>query len=415
MAELVFADYKTAQKIVSGVRTALNGGVPKRPLFLQSFYPTAKLVNAKTINFDEQFALRNIMGTFASPKADVNPVGLQNFGHIETYFSYAKEHVTDGDEDDETLADERQFAGQSFDNVSYASNYAYRMQQKFMLAEQRFENLFELVATYNLLYGGYSSKSEYHPEILYMWGRTTATLAAELKGDNALDLIPAVNLTTSAVTAPWNSSQVIMPVVATDGGVSYTAGEKVWNKTNIDAGTATPYADVVKMVQTCNEWGQAVAIQMSKDAYTWFEYDINTNHKDAADVTILVVDQIKRKVLPRLETIEGVQLERIINISGGNGNGITLPIYTNNSIYHDRTSGTKTKYIPAGYVSVIPSNSSFGKAYGRIRHKKAGFRPMERWINTWTDEKSGVQEWEWHTNFVMTALNINSVVTWKVA
>lgn len=408
---LEFATPYQANKIVSGVKQALNAGVPKRPLFMQSFYPAAKMVDSKTINFDEQFSIRNIMGTFASPRVDVNPVGLQNFGHIETYFSYAKEFVTDGDEDDETLADERQYAGQEF-NVNYTSNYAYRLQQKFMMAEQRFENLFELVATYNQLYGGYSSKSEYHPDITYMWGRTTMTTAAQIFGDNAEELVPAVNLTTSAVTAPWDSSLTIMPVIATSG--DYTAGDKSWTKTNIDAGKATPYKDVVKMVQTCNEWGVAEAIQMSPKAYEMLNYDIEKNYKEAANLETLVVDSIRREILPRLQVIDGVTLVRVISISGGNGNGVTLPIYINRSIYHDRVTGTKTKFIPEGFVSVIPSQNSFGKAYGRIRHKKARYAPMARWINRWIDDKSGVENWEWHTNFVMTSLNINSVITWKV-
>lgn len=410
-----FADYKSTQKMVSGTVTYLNQVEPKRPLFLQKSYPAPRLINAKTINFDEQFGLRNVMGTFASPNADVNPVGLQNFGHLEMYFSYAKEFVTDGDDLNEDIGDERQYAGQAY-NTNWQENYAYRLREKFMRAEQRFENLFELVASYNLLYGGYSSKSEYHPDITYLWQRDVITLASQLKGSAKEKLIPSVNLTTTAVTAPWNSSLTIMPVVATDGGVSYTAGEKAWTKANIDAGTATPYKDIVQMVNTCKEYGVADKIQISQDALEMLEYDIYTNYKEASDVNLLVVQSIQQKILPTLENIDGVQLERVLSISsGGPGNaGMTLPVFSNNSVYHDRTTGVKTSYIPNGFVSVIPTQASFAFAHGRIKHKKAGFRPQARWINSWMDEKSGIENWEWHTNFVKALMNPNSVVTWKV-
>lgn len=409
MADLTFATPYQANKILAGVVKALNNGVPKRPNWFSSFYPTdtaAQLIDAKTLNFDQQKAQNNLMGVFADPKADVNPVALETFGHKEVYFSYAKEFVTDGDEDEDTL-DSRQL-GQQFGQNDLMANYALRLNLKFMRAEQRFQNLQEKVACDIALYGGYSSKSEYHHNEVYDFGRTKATVWSEIKGASALDLIPSVNLTASAVTAPWDSSRTILPVIPTSGG-DYTQGEKKWTTALVDAGTATPYLDVVKAVQTCAEWDTPAAIHMSGDAYTVFNYDIEKNYKAAAETTTNVILRIERDILPRLQVIDGLTFQRMITL----GNGISLPIYTYKAKYNDRSTGTSTSYVGNGWLNVIPSGG-YVKAYGRIRHPKAQFMPMPRWMNNWSDEKTGLKNWEWHSNFVMASLNINALVAWKV-
>lgn len=407
MSEMFFADPYSAQKIVSGVMKALNDGQPKRPNWLQSFYPTnAALINDKTVNFDQQLSVRNVMGTFALPNADVNPVSLPTYGHKEHSFSYAKEAVTDGDDDFDTLY--MREMGAQFGQINIAANKAMRLNEKFAQVEKRFENLFEHVASQILLYGGYGAKSEYYPLYVYDFERTVVSSWKAIKEDRDT-LVPSVNLTTTAVTAPWDASRIILPVIPTSGA-NYTAGEKAWTKANVDAGTATPYKDMLQMILTCNEWSQASVVHMSQDAYEVFNYDIEKNFKEAAVTTTLAMLQIERDILPRMTSIDDLHFQRTISM----GNGINLPIYTYKAIYHDRVSGNRTKYIGNGWVSVIPT-SGYVKAYGRIMHRKANYAAMPRWINTWMDEKSGVQQWEWHTNFVMANTVINSLVTWKVA
>ena len=404
MSELVFATPYTAGKILSGVLKALNDGQPKRPNWLQSFYPAPQTTELTTVNFDQQFATRNVMGLFALPNADVEPVSLPNYGHKELAFSYAKEGFVS---DDFEVLNQRQL-GQQFGQVDVLANKALRFNTKAAQVEQRFENLFEKVSAEILLYGGYGAVSEKYPLYVYDFGRTTATIWSDIKGDNALPLVPAANLTISAVTAPWNSSQTILPVIPTSG-VDYTAGEKAWTKALVDAGTATPYLDVVKMIQTCNEWDRAVAIHMSQDAYDVFNYDVNKNYAPAAETTTLTLLNIQRDILPRLDTVDGLHFQRTINVGGG----VTLPIYSYKAIYHDRTTAARTQYIGAGWVNVIPSGG-YVKVHGRIMHPKAQWAAMPRWMNYWVNPKTGVEEWEWHTNFVQGSTNINAMVSWKV-
>jgi hypothetical protein len=397
---MVFATPYEANKILAGVLAALNQGQPKRPNWLQGFYPTPQNINARTVNFDQQYATRNVMGKFVSPTVDVDPVALPNYGSAELTFSYSKEGFPSDDLEDL----EYRMIGQQFGQVNIQANQAARFLQKAVQVEQRFENLFEKTAAELLLYGGYLASSEKHPAVRYDFNRTKATLYTEITGTTALDLIPSVNLTTSAVSA---FGDTILPVIATGG--SYTAGDKAWSIANVDSGKATPYLDVVKMVQTCNEWDSASAIQMSADAYDIFNYDLNKNYKEAADTTVMTVLSINRDILPRVQVIDGLTFRVMLNV----GNGIGIPIYTYRAIYHDRTTGARTRYIGNGWVNVLPA-SGYLKLHGRILHPSAGWQAMPRWMNHWMDTKTGREEWEWHTNFIMGSTKINSLVSWKV-
>ena len=95
-------------------------------------------------------------------------------------------------------------------------------------------------------------------------------------------------------------------------------------------------------------------------------------------------------------------------------NGITINIYTYNAVYHDRVTGAETAYIGSGWVIAIPPANNGLKVYGRIMHPRANYAAMPRWVNYWMNEKTGVEEWEYHTNFLMAHKDINSIVAWKV-
>lgn len=388
-----------AKKVLSGVLKAMP---IKRPNWVQSFFRDLPPTNKKTVNFDQEYGTKNVMGQFVSPKVDADFVKLPTFGHKELVFSYSKEGI-DSDEFDEL--DVRQL-GDELGQVDIAKNKAARFIQKVALAEQRFENLFEYVGTSIWLYGGYVAKSEKHPEFIYNFGRTVATIWSQIKGANALDLIPSVNLTTAAVTAPWGGT--LMPVVATNGG-DYTAGEKAWTRALVTAGTSHPVEDLTKMVQTCNERGTASAIHMSDDAYDAFNFDVTTNYKDAATTTIQTIQNVTLDVVPQLKAVKGLTFRRMWTFASG----ISIPIYTYNGTYNDRTTGTETKYIGSGWVVVIPDSDGV-KVHGRIMHPRANWNAMPRWMNYWEHPKTGEEEWEIHTSFIMGHLNIDALVAWKV-
>ena len=400
MAE--FANPYQLSKVLAGVLKALP---IKRTIWVQSFFEGTAPTNLDTVNFDQEYGTKNVMGMFAVPTADVDPVKLPMFGHKELKFAYAKEAI---DSDDFSQLNTRQI-GDPLGQVNILANKAARFARKAALAEQRLENLFEKVGTSIWLYGGYEASSEKFPQMIYDFGRTVITTAAQLKGSEALDLIPSVNLTTSAVTSPWGTT--VLPVVATDSGApSYTAGEKAWTKALVTAGTATPVKDVTKMIQTCNERALAAAVHMSDDAYDVFNFDILTNYKDAASTIVLTTQKVELEVTPILKVIKGLTFRRYWTLS----NGQVVPIYTYNGVYHDRTTGAETKYIGSGWVTVIPDMGGL-KIHVRIQHPDANWEAMERYLHYWKNGKTGREEWELHTAFLMGHTGIDSVVTWKVA
>ena len=407
-----------AQKVISGVITAL----PKvRPEFLQNFFEDVGTSDNRTVNFDREYHAKNVMGTFAAADADLTPVQLSNFSTEEVVFSYAKETI--GFDSFETL-NQRQI-GQQLGPINVLANRALRLQAKMAEVEQRFRNLFELTAANIICYGGYSSWTEYHPEYRYDFKRTVIqdykyikpeayanatvidlpTLGTELAPGRA----PAVNLTTAAVTAPWSNSQVIMPVLASDGA-NYTAGEKVWNKANIDAGTATPVQDLTIQLQTVAERKPVQTIIMSEDAYKWFNYDVEKNYKDAASKDYYLMLATSRDILPTVQNIQGLTLKRMWDSGAGNA----VPIMVYNGSYNDRKTGTYKKYITPGWSLVLPANDGNMRIYGRIQHRKANWEAMPRWINYWTDDRTGAEGWDYHTSFIMASTNMDAISAWKV-
>jgi hypothetical protein len=389
-------------KILSGVLKAIP---VKRPNWFQSFFPEIAPTNKSTINFDQEYATKNVMGMFVSPKADVDPIKLPTFGHKELVFSYSKEAI-DSDEFEELNS--RQM-GDQFGQVDVRKNKAARFIRKVALAEQRFENLFEYVASSIALYGGYKASSEKHPTVIYDFGRTVVTTAAQIHWDSStkLDLVPSVNLTASAVTSPWGTTA--LPVIVTDGGAGYTQGQRTWTKTLVTAGTATPVKDLNLMVQTCNERATVKAIHMSSDAFDVFEFDVVSHYKDAADRTLYVTSPIELIVKPQLEIVKGLTFRRMWVFE----NGMSVPIYTYNGVYNTRDAGTETKYVGNGWVIVIPDSGGL-KIHSRIMHPKANWDAQARWINYWMCDKTGAEEYEIHTNFIIGHTLIDALVAWKV-
>lgn len=390
-----------ASKFLEGVIEAL----PKiRGTLLQdTVIPGFITRDTKTVNLDEEFAVKNTIAQFVHPKADVTPIQLGDFSTKELYFAYAKEGW--GDDDFEVL-DNRQL-GDQFGTVNVLANQAARLTEKAAIAEARVQNLFEKTIANLALYGGYEAFSEKHPKIRYDFGRNVVTTYANLNKTNGL--VSSVNLTTSAVTAPWDSSVTVLPVVATSGG--FTAGDKAWTRALVTAGKATPVADLTKMYETSSRWGAAPSYYiMQDDAYDAFNFDVTTNYSKDADRTIITLTQNALDIAVRPKNIDGLTYKRTWLFD----NGISVPIYSYNALINNRTTGAEEAFIPTGWVLGIPDSNYGLKVYGRIKHKRANYAAMPRFINRWEDEKTGAQEFEMHTNFLIAHKKINALTAWKV-
>ncbi len=374
MALEFMSPYSTA-RMLSGVIPA-NQTV--RPNWLQTFFTDVRTSEDKTINFDTEFATKNVMGMNVSPDVDVTPIMLPNYGHKELSFSYAKEGLNSPDY--EEISTRR--LGDAIGSVNVAANEVANIKDKLALAEQRFENLFELNASNIIFTGGHTAVSEKHPKVIYDFGRTTITTQTAF----ATGYVPEVNLVN----------------VDVDGS---GAGARRWNQ-----GAGTPVKDLITMVNTANRRAGISAVVMSGDAYDLFEADIVANYKDAATLTLSVQNRIELKVLPTVEEFQSLNYQRSYPV----GNGRFVDIYTYDAVYHTRDTGVETKYVPNGYVACLPNPNLGLKVYGRIMHPKAKYAAMPRWLNFWENQKTGKREWEHHTNYIMGHKDINSVVSWKV-
>jgi Phage major capsid protein E. len=402
MASVEFLSPYQTGKVLEGVIAAL----PKvRPNFLQQAMFSGWITrNTLTVNFDKEFAVKNVVAEFVTPRADTTPIQLGNFGTTELYFAYSKESW--GDDDFEVL-DTRQI-GEQFNSIpALMSIQARRLVEKATIAEQRFENLFELCSAHIAMYGAYAAKGEKHPTMLYNFGRNVISTYATLSPEEAL--VPSCNLTTTAVTAPWDSTVTILPVIPTSGG--FTAGDKAWTKALVTAGSATPVADLAKMLQTASRWGgRTTAVIMQDSPYAAFNFDVNTNFADNASNTTATMVSNALDLGSRLKEVDGLTFRRFWTAD----NGVTIPIYTYNAKYNNRDTGTETQYIGDGWVICVPDTSNFMKIYGRIKHKAAKYMAMPRFIHRWMDDKTASEEFEEHTSFLLASTRINSLVAWKV-
>ena len=400
MANEFLSPYATS-KVLSGVLEAL----PKiRATFLQENLVGAPLVTEKdSVNFDEEFATLNTSAKFVDPKADVTPIQLGDFSTKELYFAYTKEGW--GTDDFNTI-NVRQL-GQQFGQVDPLANQAARLIAKAAIAEQRFQNLFEKCFAHLALYGGYRASSDSHRIIQYDFGRNVTSTYAALSATGSL--VSSVNLTTTAVTAPWDSGTTILPVLATSGG--FTAGDRAWTKALVTAGKSTPVADLVKMYETSARYGAPInSVIMQDDAYAAFVFDVETNYSKDADRSIITMVQNAIDKTPRPQNIDGLTYRR----SWMMDNGINVAIYTYNAKLNDRDTSVEEALIGNGWVIGIPAPDYGIKVYGRIKHRKANFQPLPRYINSWTDPKSGDTEYEMHSNFLIGHKRINALTAWKV-
>lgn len=360
-------------KVLSGVIPANRTA---RPNFLQTWFGRVEYRETETVNFDKEFQSKNTVAMYVAPSVDAPIVKLQGYGTQELRFAYVKEGlVSPGWEE----INSRQL-GQQFGQVDVMANWIANIRKKLAQTEFNFENLFELNAANILVYGTHTASSALHPTVVYDFGRTVVTTSAAFD----TGYVPAVDLTT-----------------LDKGGV----GARAWSVAG-----GEPYLDLITACNTVNRRSSVEAVIMSSNAWAKLEADITANYATAADTTIAVLNRVQLKVTPVVEAYQDLNFRRSLAI----GNGTFVDIYTYEAIYHNRDTGAETKYIPDGYMLVLPSKQAGIKVYGRIMHPDAGYSALPRYINTWKDQKSGIQESEIHMNYLMGHTDIDSVVSWKV-
>jgi hypothetical protein len=149
---------------------------------------------------------------------------------------------------------------------------------------------------------------------------------------------------------------------------------------------------------------------MSDNAYDAFAFDVTTNYSKEADLTLLTTARNALPIQLDVMAIDGLTQRTSWTFS----NGVTVPIYTYNAVLNNRTTGVEEAIIGAGWVVGIPSSNYGLKVYGRIKHARAGFMAMPRFINRWMDDKTAVEEYEMHSSFLVAHKKINSITAWKV-
>ena len=388
-------------KVLEGVLLAL----PKiRGTLLQDTMNAGFVTrNRESVNFDQEFAIKNTVAMFVHPKADVTPIQLGDFSTKELYFAYTKE----GWQDDELDVINQRQIGDQFGLVNPLANQAARLVQKAATAEIRFQNLFETVQANLAMYGGYEASSAKHPKVRYDFGRNVTTSFADLTKQGAL--VSSVNLTTTAVTAPWDSTVKVLPVLPTSGGI--TAGDRAWTRALVTAGKSTPVKDLTTMYQTSARWLAPTSYYiMQNSAYDAFNFDVTTNYANEASLIVQTITHNPLDVAARPQNIDGLTFRRVWDM----GSGVIVPIYTYDAKVNNRDTGVEESFIEDGWVIGIPDSSYGLKVYGRIKHPRALWAAMPRFINRWMDEKDAVNEYEMHSNFLIGHKRINALTAWKV-
>jgi hypothetical protein len=297
-------------------------------------------------------------------------------------FSYAKEALSSPEY--EEISTRR--LGQNFGQVNDPmANEAADLVAKLSIAEARFENHNEWIASQIITTGGYIAQSEKHPKVVYSFGRKVITADVDfLKG-----YVPFVDLTT----------------LNGNGG----PGKRAWGSTGGTA-TPTPVKNLITMANTAFRRNSSVkTCVMSDDAYELFEADLLANFKDASTTTQSVLLRVEQRILPMIEQYQGVNYRRTFPL----GNGKSIDIYTYDGVYHDRKTGAETKFFPDGYVALLPDTGGIYIS-GRIKHPGANYKAMPRWINFWDNKKTGKKEWEIQRNFIIGHIDSNALVCWKV-
>lgn len=412
MADLT--TFQTPYGAGKNIEGYIKGNVQKRPLLFKQSFNDINTTWRDTVNYDIEFNKRNLMGQFVDPEADTYRVQLPNFGTKELSFAYSKEHV--GSPNYQEI-NQRMLAQQpntvSLDRATLARNVASNMQQQFALAYERFENLYELSRANILVHGTFSTtladQKGQHKEVKWDMERTkysfsaASTQAARDANKLAIfnELVPEADLTSIKANT---ASDVA-------GGMSWDSKDSTNSNAAVTPAIAvSPVKHVNRMLDVAAYRSGTDYIVMGNDAWSWYLNDVNTTYKEQAQNTF---DRTQPLVMldlyPHPQEIEGLTLQGFV-IYGGS----KIPTYTYNGMYHDRSTGAKTRFMPEGYVLLVPPSQYGAIRFGKIMHYGAMWAAQQFWINSWKGEKSKIEEYEIHTNFAVYHTEINSAISWKV-
>jgi hypothetical protein len=356
------------------------------PTELQSNFGIMQPFETETINLDKVSPDLRI-GIFVAPDAQAKPTVARGYQTKVFYPAYWKDKTTV----DFRNIRARRVGEQISVPTSNAGRIAAALQDNMMIMQAKRDRLLEWIASQILLYGSYVATSERHPSVLVDLEPNIATDAATLNGGRA----NRANLTATAVNLPTGST---LPVITDNGG----AGKRAWGSTG-GTKAVSPIADLQQMLDA--SWEPISKIYMSDDA--WLEVTKDASFATVISTLITTTSSFLVDLLPKQQSKEGLKLRG--TIAG-------IPIWTYNAAYQGTASSasTLTKFIPNGWVVMVPAANYGVQAYGAIQHGAADFVASELFFNSWVEDEFGTPWLQAQSCPLFLHTKINSTVAWKV-
>ena len=354
------------------------------PTELQSNFGIMQPFETETINLDK-IAPDLRIGMFVAPDVQAKPTVARGYQTKVYYPAYWKDKATV----DFRNIRARRVGEQISVPTSNAGKIAASLQDSMSLMKTKRDRLLEWIASQILLYGSYVATSERHPSVLVDLEPNIATDAASLNGGKA----NRANLTATAVTLPTGGT---LPVI-NDNGAN---GKRAWGSTG-GTNTVSPIADLQQMLNAA--WEPISKIYMSDDA--WYQVTKDASFATVISTLITTTSSFMVDLLPRQQSKEGLKLRG--TIAG-------IPIWTYNAEYQPANSTTTSKFLPAGWVVMVPDSRYGVQAYGAIQHGGADFAASEMFWNSWIEDEFGTPFIQGQSAPLLLHTKINSTVAWKV-
>lgn len=394
ITDLYFWTEDGVQEYIAGV--VETKGLELTPYtFLQDRFNFTKEY-APHVTMDVMSVGKLLSGVYANPDAVLPPVTQRTYTSKQFGFAYAKHEIKQAGAQ-EVYHREAGRMDSNLDNIQAA--LAADFDAQFVQGYNGFRILRERFASDIIFKGTHTAESPWFDPVVYDFGKNWITTEADLVAAKKTHTAYSVDLTT----------------LNANGGV----GKLAWDATG-STKPPTPYLDVLDMVKSQKrKYGTVQPVLIDPTALSYLLKDINTNYKDAFDNTKEVVARISSVVLPALPSYQGLDLVLQLPLTDASGVAVgIIPIYTYSAFFQERRQIDSTQatqsVVPGGYVAILPpSNLCIGK-YGRIMHLKANFQPMEVFINSWSDGRTGVSGADVHTNFFMGIPDPDAGCTWKV-
>lgn len=397
----------------------VKGIEERRPLFFTSCMTESSVMSYRDyLTFDIGMDGRqNVMGQTVNPDIDVNAVRLPGFATGQISCAYTKEAV--GSPDYLELS-QREF-GEQVDTVAtknFAAAYARNVAEQMGLAYKRMENLHEWTMGKILLDGKVTLKSDkadtvvwdFYRNVLTNTSSSTTNAAAHKTANEAL-----MNEVVSEIDLTAYFANVASGSFSRSGGLSWDSviagGTSKFTPAELQT-QVSPVRHLQRMLELSMYCGAGCdKILMTDSAYSWFLKDLKDNYADTWDTTKNTNIRTVEEIVPMLRTIEGLEFKRFWD----SGNGLPVPIYIYRATFIDRDTGVRKRYVEDdGTVLLIPPRQYAEIKYGRIENMKSNYEPMKTFVNFWSNQKTGVTEWELERKFFQYHKNINSAIKWKV-